>query len=79
MEYINTMTLLKERNNELLSYYMEVDDFEKINLHFVIKSILSANKPFSKLNPDVSINILKDLKFSDAVVFDMYKILLLKA
>jgi len=69
--------VLKERNEELLAYYIEVDDSKKINLHFVIKSILATKKPFANLDADVSMNILKDLNFADSVAFDMYKVLLL--
>ena len=69
--------MLKERNEELLSYYIKNDDSNKINLHFVIKSILATKRPFAKLDADVSMNILKDLNFADSVAFEMYKTLLL--
>ena len=56
---------------------MEIDNSKKINLHYVIKSILATKKPFAKLDADVSMNILKDLNFADSVAFEMYKVLLL--
>lgn len=78
MKYKETMKVLKERNDELLAYYLEIDDEKNIKLHFVIKSILASDKPFAHLDADVSMNILKDLNFADDVAFDMYKTLLLK-
>ncbi len=78
MKYKETINVLKERNEELLSYYLQIDDEKKVNLHFVIKSILATNKPFSRLDADVSMNILKDLNYSDEECFDIYKVLLFK-
>lgn len=78
MKYKETIKVLKERNDELLAYYLDIDDEKNVKLHFVIKSILASDKPFSHLDADISMNILKDLKFSDEVAFNMYKILLLK-
>ena len=78
MKYKETMKVLKERNDELLAYYLEIDDEKNIKLHFVIKSILASDKPFAHLDADVSMNILKDLNFADDVALDMYQTLLLK-
>lgn len=78
MKYKETIKVLKERNDELLAYYLDIDDEKNVKLHFVIKSILASDRPFSHLDADISMNILKDLKFSDEVAFNMYKILLLK-
>ncbi len=76
MKYKDTLQVLKDRNDELLAYYLKQDDEKNIKLHFVIKSILRTNKPFSRLDADVSMNILKDLNFSDDIAFDMYKVLM---
>lgn len=75
MKYKETLNVLKERNDELLAFYMKQDDEKNVKLHFVIKSILSSAKPFTHLNADVSMNILKDLNFTDQIAFDMYKVL----
>lgn len=76
MKYKDTLQVLKDRNDELLAYYLKQDDEKNIKLHFVIKSILQTNKPFSRLDADVSMNILKDLNFTDDIAFDMYKVLM---
>lgn len=76
MKYKDTLQVLKDRNEELLAYYLKQDDEKNIKLHFVIKSILQTNKPFSRLDADVSMNILKDLNFTDETAFDMYKVLM---
>lgn len=76
MKYKETLKIIKERNDELLAYYIKLDDEKNVKLHFVIKSILASDKPFSRLDADVSMNILKDLNFDNTVAFDMYKVLM---
>lgn len=78
MKYKEAIKVLKERNDELLAYYMGLDDEKNVKLHFIIKSILATEKPFAHLDVDVSMNILKDLNYSNDVALDMYKVLLLR-
>ncbi len=77
MKYKEAIKFLKEKNEELLAGFLEIDDEKNVKIHFVIKSILATDKPFSRLDTDVAMNILKDLQFSDSDAFDMYKVLLL--
>lgn len=78
MKYKQTMQLLKERNEELLAGFLEVDDEKNVKIHFVIKSILATDKPFSRLTADVAMNILKDLDYSIDEAFEIYKFLAFK-
>lgn len=72
MDYNTIIFDLRAKCDSLLSKYQNESNTNKIKLFTTIKSILESDKPFNKLDAEISLNILIDLGYSPQQAIQVY-------
>lgn len=72
MDYKTIILDLHKKCNTLLLKYKNESNESKIKIYSSIKSILESDKPFNKLDAEISLNILMDLGYNYQQAIQVY-------